>query len=65
MKRKKRKRKENNNNKNNNKKTEVQKKIDEGHSCHVIANDKNAIYFLFLKHFIDILFLETTRCVSF
>ena len=34
-------------------------------TCHFIINGKHAIYFLFLKHFIDIAFVETVRCKSF
>ena len=41
------------------------KKIDERPSCHVIINGKHAIYFLFLKRFIDIPFVKTVRCISF
>ena len=40
-------------------------KIGERPLCHVIINGKHAIYFLFLKHFIDIPFVKTKCCISF
>ena len=40
-------------------------KSDERPPCHVIINGKHAIYFLFLKHFLDIPFVKTVRCIRF
>ena len=79
MKKKGKRRKKSNNN-NNNKKTDIKKhnrkqttktktkKIDKRPSFHVIINGKHAIYFLFyflfLKRFIDILFVKAVQCIS-
>ena len=75
MKKKGKRRKKSNNN-NNNKKTDIKKhhrkqttqtktkNIDKRPSFHVIINGKHAIYFLFLKRFIDILFVKAVQCIS-
>ena len=64
-KKKRKKNEKNNNNNNKNKKTEIQKKLMRDPPCHVIINGKHAIYFLFLKRFIEIPFVKAVQCIGF